>query len=100
MTRLSPDALERIGSAHRGKLVDDQYRKRMSDAHGGSPHGVGVSKHKLCNKFMARATLGGKEACLGLYDTVQEAQAARRAALVEYYDQRNKSQKELTKCTT
>jgi hypothetical protein len=61
----------------------------MSESHGGSPYGVGVYRHSLCNKFVARGVVGGKTVYLGLHDTIEEAQVARRAALNAYYRQRS-----------
>ena len=44
--------------------------------------------HKLCNKFVARGIIGGKNVYIGLYDTPEEAQEARRIKLEEYYESR------------
>ncbi len=44
---------------------------------------VGVKKHH--NKFLARITIARKEINLGLHDTIEAADAARRAGELKYY---------------
>jgi hypothetical protein len=45
----------------------------------------GVSLHKQTGKWRARMTVDGKKKCLGLFDTIEAAHAARVSAGIEHH---------------
>ncbi|WBK39666.1 hypothetical protein [Xanthomonas phage L522] len=59
-----------------------QNQKRRSDNTSGVP---GVGWHKQAGKWAARIRVNGKTISLGLFDSIEEAAAARAAAKAQYH---------------
>jgi hypothetical protein len=68
------------------RLATRQENQRNVGLRKNNTTGVpGVSWHTASGKFRAAIRTGGKRLHLGLFDTLEEAAAARRAAEIKYY---------------